>query len=144
MPDFPDLLDKAVPPVLTTPYLWPETKWIYSGSYVTQTYNFPNKAIFIPFGFQETISVSQLGWWNGSSVAGNADIGIYDIKGNRILSTGSFACSGTSALQVINITNTLLVPAHYFLAFVMDNASANICCQSAFSTAPLMWGWCEM
>jgi hypothetical protein len=63
--------------------------------------------------------------------SGNLDMGIYDAKGNRIVSKGSTAVGVTTALQIIDITasvtgtaSPVLLPGMYFLALNVDNVTA--------------------
>lgn len=65
----------------------------------------------------------QIGWVNGATVSGSIDCGIYDYEGNLLINTGSTAQSGISAIQTVDITDTLLQPGMIFLAFQMDNAT---------------------
>ena len=68
-----------------------------SNNYVT-----PNLAVFVPFWVPEPVVITKMGWGNGTAVAGNIDVGISDESGNRLVSAGSTAQSGTSALQVVD------------------------------------------
>lgn len=79
-------------------------------------------AIYIPFSTGRTMTVYQLGWVNGAtSVAGNADAGIYRADGTRVISAGATARTGAvSTLQLANVTDTILYPGQYYLALVHD------------------------
>lgn len=90
-----------------------------------------NRALFIPVVVPCRVTVFQLGWYNGATASGNVDAGIYDLAGNRLVSTGSIAQAGVSALQLVDTTDTVLPPGNYFLALAMDNITGTI-----FSSGP--------
>jgi phage tail sheath gpL-like len=83
-------------------------------------------SILIPVWLPEQIIVAQLGWVNGSVVSGNVDMGIYNQDGVLLLSTGSTAGSGTSALQLVNVTDTPIGPGLVYMALAVDNITATI------------------
>lgn len=83
-----------------------------------------NDAVYIPFVLQGTVTAYQMGVENGSTVAGNVDVGIYDINGVRLVSKGTTAMSGASTIQTFDITDTLLTPGIYFMAFASDSTTA--------------------
>ena len=83
-----------------------------------------NDALFIPFSLSEPVLVKRLGWTNGATVAGNVDCGIYDTAGVRLLSTGTTAQSGTSAIQSVDVTDTQLGPGLFYMALASDSATA--------------------
>lgn len=80
-------------------------------------------AMFIPVIVRNQITVYQLGWSNGATVSGNVDVGIYDRNQNRLVSAGSTAQAGTSALQIVDVADTVLAPGLYYLAMAMDNGT---------------------
>lgn len=90
-----------------------------------------NRAYFYPFIAQEPITIAQLGWYNGLSVSGNCDAGVYDLAGNRLISTGSTAQASTSSLQIVNVTDTPITRGYHFLAFVIDNGTGNMFCEKS-------------
>jgi hypothetical protein len=92
-----------------------------------------NYACYCPVVVRQAITVYQLGWVNGSSVAGNFDVGIYDKALNRLVSSGSTAQAGTSTVQLADITDTSLPPGLYYLAMSSDTASGNPFLRMAFS-----------
>lgn len=75
-----------------------------------------NRALYCPIVVQQTVTVYQMSFVTGAS-AGNYDIGIYEIGGARIVSTGSTAVPA-AGLALADITNTTLTPGVYFLALV--------------------------
>lgn len=101
-----------------------------SGTWVTQ-----NLAIYIPFFIEFPVTAVKMTWINGATVNGNIDVGIYDQYGSRLVSKGSTAQSGTSALQTADITDTLLNPGNYFMAMCSDSATATVQRWSGMGTA---------
>lgn len=85
-----------------------------------------NRAIFLPVEIAVPRLVKQLAWLNGAAVSGNVDAGIYDLAGNRIVSVGGVAQTGTTTIQIADITDTMLRPGVYFLALVLDNTTGAI------------------
>lgn len=79
-------------------------------------------AILMPVIVPRRVVVTKLGWFNGTAVSGNVDAGIYTGGGGndditrRIVSTGTTAQSGTSAWQVVDITDTAIGPGVYYFA----------------------------
>jgi len=65
-----------------------------------------NLLIFIPLLLIEPLLVSQFFWINGATAQDNTDVGIYSFDGQtKFGSTGSTLNSGTSALQVADVTD---------------------------------------
>lgn len=82
-----------------------------------------NFATYVPFTLNATEIIKFLGWENGTTVSGNVDCGIYDLSGNRLVSTGATLQAGVSLPQVVDIPDTTLVPGNYFQAIAQDNAT---------------------
>lgn len=85
-----------------------------------------NTAVFIPFLVGKEITFSTMFWVNGTVVSGNVDVGVYSQDGTKIVSKGSTAQSGTSAIQIVTVTTTTIGPGLYYLALVLDNATGTI------------------
>lgn len=85
-----------------------------------------NTAVFVPFHVYTPTVVKQIGWFNGSAVSGNVDCGIYDAAGTRLISTGSTAQAGVSTIQTVDVTDTLLGPGLFYMAFAADNITATV------------------
>lgn len=85
-----------------------------------------NKAIYMPVLLAEPLLVTQMWVENGATASGNIDVGIYDEAGTRIVSSGSTAQSGTSAMQVFNVTDTLLGPGVFYIAVALDNTTGTV------------------
>ena len=90
------------------------------------TYPTANLAIFYPVRVTRSFTAAQLFVLNGATASGNIDVGIYDSSGTRLVSSGSTAQSGTSAVQAFNIADTLLAAGWYYLAVAMDNTTGTL------------------
>ena len=75
-----------------------------------------NLALYIPFVLVHPVLVVKLWIHNGATASGNVDVGIYDEKGTRLTSAGSTAQSGTSALQIFDITDIFIGPGLFYMA----------------------------
>jgi len=83
-----------------------------------------NTARFFPFSVGEPCTAVKMFVVNGTVASGNLDLGIYDAAGTRLVSTGSTAQSGTSDLQLVDITDIALSPGViYYAALVMDGTT---------------------
>ena len=83
-----------------------------------------NLAIFIPFTLPEASTALAMFSYNGATASGNLDVGLYKADGTKLVSMGSTAQSGTSRLQTLDITDTVLPAGELlYLAMAMDNAT---------------------
>ncbi len=64
--------------------------------------------------------------YNGGTVSGNVDVGVYTSEGTKVVTSGTTAHTGTSTTQIFDITDTLLNPGLYYLACAFDNNTALI------------------
>lgn len=78
-----------------------------------------NTAYFIPFRLRQRSVFKQIVVGGGSTAGGNFDVGIYDLFGNRIVSSGSTA-KVTSGESIANITDTTLGRGVYYMAMAAD------------------------
>ena len=85
-----------------------------------------NRAIFIPFYVSKPTVIINAFAYNGATASGNLDIGIYDIAGTKLVSTGSTAQTGTNAIQTIALTSTEIGPGVFYLAIAMDNTTGTL------------------
>jgi hypothetical protein len=78
-----------------------------------------NLAKFIPFRLPRQVTAYQMAWGAGASTAGGDayDIGLYDEWGNLLVSSGATASAVTSAEVIVNITDTVIGPGLYYMAF---------------------------
>ena len=85
-----------------------------------------NKAIYVPFVVHNQMTAVKLFVQNAATVSGNIDLGLYDAFGNRLVSSGSTAQAGTSALQSFDVTDTLLLPGVYYMACALNNGTGTV------------------
>lgn len=104
---------------------------VYGKTAVTTTtvWGAANRAIYVPVEVQQPVTIYQLCITVGTQ-SGNVDVGVYDEQGKRIVSAGSTACAA-AGIQVVNVTDTYLVPGVYFLALSCDNTTAAFLTTSA-------------
>lgn len=98
----------------------------YMGPFGSGAWGTANLAVFFPFFVSIKTEFDRMAVYNGSTtIAGNFDMGIYDMTGNRLASTGSTAQSGASTIQYANLTAAVaLDPGRYLMAFAADDATA--------------------
>ncbi len=82
-----------------------------------------NRALYVPFEIYAPCAALQIGF-NVAVQSGNLDVGIYDVAGNRIVSSGSTGVAAAGD-QVVDIADTTLPAAAYFLAMSCDNTTAS-------------------
>lgn len=84
-----------------------------------------NLAYLFPFSVSEPYPCINGFVVNGTAVAGNVDVGIYDPSGNLLASSGAIAHSGTSTIQLLPLVYTI-PPGLYYCAMSASSASANL------------------
>lgn len=85
-----------------------------------------NLAIYTPVVVHRPVTIAKMAVNNGSAVSGNIDVAIYSATWNRLVSAGSTAQSGTSAIQIFDITDTTLNPGLYYLGVALDNTTGTL------------------
>ena len=98
-----------------------------------------NLAIFIPLSIPDDVLVVKFSLLNGIVASGNYDFGLYDSQGNLIVSTGSTVITGTSVVQTIDSTDTLVPKGFCYLGMSCDNITANFSRMAV--TAAVLNGW---
>jgi hypothetical protein len=84
-----------------------------------------NRIFYVPVMVEVPVTVFQLGWGNGATVAGTVEVGIYSEKGpTRLVTSGAITMSGASVPQFTDITDTPLTPGVYYLAMLTSSATA--------------------
>jgi hypothetical protein len=65
-------------------------------------------------------------WWvNGATAStDSADVGVYDIDGQLLVSNGGTAISGANSVQSVTVTDTLLPPGRYLVAHSQNGVTA--------------------
>jgi len=82
-----------------------------------------NRLLGYPVRILSPTLITKLWIANGTTAAGNLDVGIYDARGTLVVSSGSTAQSGTSTMQVLDITDTRLGLGDYYVCAVMDGVT---------------------
>lgn len=91
-------------------------------------------AYAIPFSLPFAYTVRRLFWTNGSTVGGNADIGIYAADFSQIYGQGSTVTSGASAVQYVTpATAILLPPDQYYLGITFSGTTNVVYGNSAYT-----------
>lgn len=83
-----------------------------------------NRAYLYPIKLGDITTLTQAWTANGAAVSGNIDIGLYDVAGTRIMSTGTTVQAGTSTLQIIDHADVTVPAGHYYLALAASSATA--------------------
>jgi hypothetical protein len=112
-------------PSLISPWWWMPPATTCRVSNVTTTYNaWPtaNMAFYFPIELQHRVLLTAAWWVNGTTLGSNVDIGVYDNEGNRLVSTGSTAQSGTAAPQSVTVSK-LLAAGFYYFAMAVNNTT---------------------
>jgi hypothetical protein len=118
--------DYGIERAITTPFVISPINCIGALPGVTlgdTTWPTANLALFVPFVLSEQITFNVLRILIGGVTSGNVDVGIYDINGKRVVSTGSQAAGLASQGQAFAITGTVVYPGRYFLALAVDNTT---------------------
>lgn len=79
--------------------------------------NTADLAHYYPFTIYSPVTVYDMFYIVGATSNGNIDLGIYDSQLNRIVNSGSTGMGTANTFQIVPITDTLLVPGDYFMAY---------------------------
>jgi len=83
-----------------------------------------NMARGVPLTITKPVTVQKLFVYNGATVGGNFDIGIYSESGNLIISTGLTPQANINVLQEVNLTpNVVLGCGRYYMVLAADTTS---------------------
>lgn len=82
-----------------------------------------NRVTYFPFLIYEPVTVVKMSYIVGATASGNVDIGIYGAQGHRLVNSGSTAQGTINTLQELDITDTTLLPALYFMAITLSSAT---------------------
>lgn len=81
-----------------------------------------NRAILIPFRLPKPATAYKMTIGAGTTASGNFDVGIYDIAGNLIISSGATG-KGNNTEQTVDITDTVLGNGSYYMAMAADGTN---------------------
>jgi hypothetical protein len=88
-----------------------------------------NNICVVPMVLKYDFTVTQMFVFNGATVSGSFDMGVYDSDGsttlNKIVSTGPTVQTGTTVIQTVDVTDTVLAGRkRYNLVFGLGNITA--------------------
>lgn len=121
--------DYPVPTVYVTPYDAVHCLGSQMGTTAptSAAWSTANRAIMIPFRLFKPATAYKMGVMNGSVVSGNFDMGIYDVAGTLLRSTGSTLQSGTNVLQEAPLSTPVTLGAGmFYMAIAIDNNIAQL------------------
>ena len=97
------------------------------GTPASTAYPAISRAIFIPFRLIAPTRITQLWLYNGATVSGNLDLGIYDAGGVSLGSIGSTAQAGVSVMQIVSLAAAIrLGVGLFYTAISIDNTTATV------------------
>lgn len=86
-----------------------------------------NDRCYIPFSITETKTAISAFTANGSgTIAGNVEVSIYSEALAKLVSTGSVAHAGASAMQILSLADTALTAGRYYMSFSLDDGTTTM------------------
>lgn len=86
-----------------------------------------NMVTYVPVVLAQAFTAVTVGWFNGAAAGnGNAQVGIYHEDGTQIVECTATTTSGTTARQTVDITDTVLPPGRYYMAFRASSGTDRI------------------
>src|SRR3972149_8804009 len=143
MPDFPIIGQPHASPTVICSVSSPESLGVELGAFsqgLSATALVALNVYYIPFRLAAPMVARQMFIENGGTISGSFDVGIYSQDGSRLVNSpsGSVAHAGGNVLQIVDITDTLLLPGRYYMALVFDNGSALVMRGSFSPTAAVV------
>lgn len=89
----------------------------------TTAWTTANLAVYQAVIVQEVVTITHMAVFVVTA-AGNIDVGIYTESGTKLVSSGSTAVAGTSAIQSFDVTDTTLNKGLYWIACACSSTSA--------------------
>jgi hypothetical protein len=97
---------------------------VAGGSTVATGWQVANTGIIIPFVLNTPFMVRQVMTENGATIGASYDVTWWDrTLTTKLFTTGSVAQSGTSALQIVDVTDTLIPAGETFVTFNVNNTT---------------------
>lgn len=96
------------------------------GSFAGTAWPTANTAIYFPVIVTEDCTITKLFVFNGATVSGNIDVGVYDSSGTKKISAGSTAQAGTNVLQEFNVADTAITAGLYYVGVALDNTTGTL------------------
>ncbi len=95
-----------------------------AGAPASVAYPSANLGLYIPLYVSAPGLAQGLFWQNGTAVAGNVEVAIYDEDGNKLASSGVVAAAGVNAPQYVAfVSPVLLVTGRYYIAVMATSGS---------------------
>src|SRR5262245_50161860 len=98
------------------------TEYIATTVVSSQAWPLANLALYVPFQINETLTVYEARLGTGATARGHYDIGIYDLAGTRLVSSGTQGRTA-STWEVAPLTDTELTPGWYYAAMSADSTN---------------------
>lgn len=97
-----------------------------------------NRAIYVPLILPFAYPVKRAFWMNGTAVAGNVDLGIFNADtAAKLFSTGATAQAGTSVAQYVAV-DWLIPPGEYYLALSLSSGSGTTLRSTGITTQNIL------
>ena len=94
-----------------------------------------NLAMYFPFRVFRPTLITGVDIFNGGTVSGNGDIGIYSQDGILLTSTGSTALTGANASQTFDFADITLGRGNYYVGVAVSNTTHTFKGSSSMSAA---------
>lgn len=85
-----------------------------------------NRGAFFPFVIATPMQCKKVFWSNGTAVAGTIDAGVYTADQKLVVSAGPTTQAGTSVVQEVDVTDTVIPQGLNFLAISGSSTSATL------------------
>lgn len=82
--------------------------------------------VYVPFFTTAPMLINSVYWHNGSTVAGNVDVGVYDAGRVRLFSSGVQLQSGTTNIQVTQIPQQEIGVGMFFMGLCVSNVTGTL------------------
>src|SRR4029077_742570 len=111
-------------------------------STLTSAWPVLDTAVYESFTLEMDVIFYQVLVGNGATLNDNFDIGIYDLSGKKVFSSGSTAQAGASGAQAVDITDVLVPAGQYDAAMSTHSSTATYRC-TAIATRLARVGGCR-
>ena len=115
---------------------------VISATPAAVTWPLANLAIFVPIYFNEAGTIYEVGCGTGATAGGSFDIGLYDMAGAKIATTGTQARTA-SAWNPVNWTDLVIAAGWYYAAMAANGVDTYSGVSPAAGLAEAV-GVCEM
>lgn len=107
---------------------------VVAGSFASTAWGTANLIMYYPFSLSRSLSVVRMGWSNGTTVAGNVVVGVYNDAWALLGSCTSTAQATVSVGQFVTVTAfNVPVGRRHYLALTASDATATF---GMFTTPP--------